>query len=78
MVSGEPDEDYPDDECLVNSWGSTEEQYIDQFAKAIAIKQAEALEDALKKCESSEFAFSIKGFLYHTANKLRQRAEAHQ
>ncbi|MGP9679400.1 hypothetical protein ACT3TC_12275 [Halomonas sp. AOP27-A1-41] len=44
MVPGEPDEDYPDDECLVNSWGSTEEQYIDQFAKAIAIKQTEAIE----------------------------------
>jgi hypothetical protein len=39
MVPGEPDEDYPDaepdDECLVNSWGSTQEQYIEQFRAAL-------------------------------------------
>ncbi|RFP32461.1 hypothetical protein D0T21_09690 [Duganella sp. BJB476] len=42
MVHGEPDEDYPDeepqDECLVNSWGSTEREYIDQFRAALAAK----------------------------------------
>jgi hypothetical protein len=40
MVPGEPDEDYPDeelqDECLVNCWGSTETQYIEQFRAALA------------------------------------------
>jgi len=39
MVEGEPNEDYPDDEiedvCLVNSWGSTEDQYIEQFREAL-------------------------------------------
>lgn len=48
MVPGEPDEDYPDcepeDECLVNSWGSTKEQYLRQFEVALLRKQAEAVE----------------------------------
>ncbi len=39
MVPGEPDEDYPDEEpaaeCLVNCWGSTKEQYIEQFREAL-------------------------------------------
>ena len=39
MVPGEPDDDYPDeepmDECLVNSWGSTTEQYVEQFRAAL-------------------------------------------
>lgn len=41
MVPGEPDEDYPDeipaDECLVNSCGSTTEQYVEQFREALAV-----------------------------------------
>ena len=40
MVPGEPDEDYPDDEpadvCLVNCWGSSTEQYVEQFRAALA------------------------------------------
>ncbi|TCL06849.1 hypothetical protein [Sodalis ligni] len=39
MVPGEPDEDYPDEEpdeeCLVNCWGSTTEQYVEQFREAL-------------------------------------------
>ncbi len=39
MVPGQPDDDYPDDEpepeCLVNSWGSTREQYVEQFRAAL-------------------------------------------
>lgn len=39
MAPGEPDDDYPDeepmDECLVNSWGSTTEQYVEQFRAAL-------------------------------------------
>jgi len=39
MVAGEPDEDYPDDEpeqeCLVNSWGSSKEKYVEQFRAAL-------------------------------------------
>lgn len=54
MVPGEPDEGYPDaepgDECLVNCWGSTTEQYVEQFRAALArreaLKKAEALEEA--------------------------------
>lgn len=41
MVEGELNEDYPEDEpedvCLVNSWGSTKEQYIEQFREALSI-----------------------------------------
>lgn len=48
MVPGEPDEDYPgcepEDECLVNSWGSTKDRYLKQFQAAILRKQAEAVE----------------------------------
>lgn len=40
MVPGEPDDDYPNeepqDECLVNSWGSTQAEYIEQFRAALA------------------------------------------
>lgn len=39
MVPGEPDEDHPDeeaaDECLVNRWGSSKEQYVEQFRAAL-------------------------------------------
>ena len=39
MVPGEPDDDYPDeepaDECLVNCWGTTTEQYVEQFRAAL-------------------------------------------
>lgn len=36
--SGEPEDEgcEPDDECLVNCWGSTKEQYIEQFSAALA------------------------------------------
>lgn len=41
MVPGDPDEDYPYDEpedvCLVNSWGSSKEDYIEQFRSALQI-----------------------------------------
>jgi len=40
MVPAEPDEDFPDEnpgeECLLNSWGSTAEEYIAQFRAALA------------------------------------------
>lgn len=54
MVPGEPDEDYPDedpeDECLVNRWGSTTEQYVEQFGKALTvITQPVAIADELYK-----------------------------
>ena len=39
MVPGEPDDEFPDekpdDECLLNRWGSTVEQYVEQFRAAI-------------------------------------------
>lgn len=39
MVPGEPDDNYPDDEpqpeCLLNCWGSTTEQYVEQFRAAL-------------------------------------------
>ncbi|AQV94768.1 hypothetical protein BJN34_12845 [Cupriavidus necator] len=44
MVPGEPSDEpedegcEPNDECLVNCWGSTKEQYIEQFRAALAAK----------------------------------------
>jgi hypothetical protein len=39
MVPGEPDEDYPNDEpedqCLVNCWGSDKQGYVEQFRQAM-------------------------------------------
>lgn len=39
MIPGQPDDDYPDDEpegnCLVNRWGSTKDEYIEQFRSAL-------------------------------------------
>lgn len=39
MVPGEPDEDdaYPDDVCLVNSWGASTEEYLNQFRSALKL-----------------------------------------
>lgn len=60
MVPAEPDEDYPNDpteECLVNCWGSTRDEYVWQFAKAIAhIKAAGAAE--LLRCATEAPGFS--------------------
>ena len=40
MVPGEADPEFegeePDDECLVNCWGSTQSEYIEQFRAALA------------------------------------------
>jgi len=48
MVPGAPDDDYPDDEpedeCLLNCWGSTREKYIEQFRvalNALAVRREE-------------------------------------
>lgn len=42
MIPGDPDEDYPDEEpqpeCLVNCWGSTVPEYVEQFRAALALK----------------------------------------
>lgn len=86
MVPGEPDEDYPDaepdDECLVNCWGSTTEQYVEQFRAALArrdaLKQAgevQRISDELREdVEGSYFT----GWLDERAQNLRQQAEGHQ
>lgn len=53
MVPGKPDEDYPDDEpddeCLVNRWGSTTEQYVEQFRKALGLRDDLKQSDGMKK-----------------------------
>jgi hypothetical protein len=40
MVPGERDDDFPDDEpepeCLLNRWGSTTQEYVEQFRAALA------------------------------------------
>lgn len=64
MVPGEPDEDYPDaepdDECLVNCWGSTTEQYVEQFRAALSRR------DALMQAESVEqWADCLEGIIRH-------------
>lgn len=50
MVPGESDDDYPNDEpepeCLVNSWGSTEAEYIEQFRTALATLAARNSKEA--------------------------------
>jgi len=49
MVPGAPDEEYPDDEpepvCLLNSWGSTPDEYLRQLGHALREKQSVAVED---------------------------------
>ncbi|QIE88019.1 hypothetical protein [Pseudomonas nitroreducens] len=48
MVPGEPSDEpedegcEPDDVCLMSCWGSTQEQYIEQFREALAVIQARA------------------------------------
>ncbi|WJM94660.1 hypothetical protein QEP73_13740 [Pseudomonas defluvii] len=60
MVPGEPsgepeDEGAPvDDECLVNSWGSTTEQYIKQFRAALDRLQGQSRTITLSGCEFTE------------------------
>ncbi|MGO3214807.1 MAG: hypothetical protein ACTIJ4_01755 [Halomonas sp.] len=82
MVPGEPDEDYPDaepdDECLVNCWGSTTEQYVEQFRTALtrrdALKQAEALE----RCAGQIMHDESREWMRCASKKLRKKAEGHQ
>lgn len=46
MVTSETDEDYTSEErgeeCLVNSWGSTKEQYLEQFERALKLVELES------------------------------------
>jgi len=55
MVPGEPYDDYPDDqpadECLLNCWGSTQEQYIEQFRAAIPHLNAAPANGGERKCK---------------------------
>lgn len=60
MVPGEPsgepeDEGAPiDDDCLVNRWGSTHEQYIEQFRAALEHLQGKSRTITLSGCEFTE------------------------
>lgn len=80
MVQGEPDEDYPDDEpddeCLVNCWASTKEEYVDQFRKALnhrdLIKQAEALEEFAESLPKFGHIGVEKALLLKSRALLRQ------
>lgn len=64
-VNDDFDDDYLNDapapKCLVNSWGSTKSDYVNQFGRALKrrdlIKQAEALEDR------ANFIMQIDGYL---------------
>lgn len=84
MVPGEPDEDYPDaepdDECLVNCWGSTTEQYVEQFRAALvrreALKEAEALEEAAG--EAVPAMHQMAHWLLARAADKRKQVEAQQ
>lgn len=48
MVPGDPSDEpedagsKPDDECLMNCWGSTQEQYVEQFRSALAYLASKA------------------------------------
>lgn len=51
MVPGDIDPDYPDDQpydCLVNHWGSSVDQYVEQFREALK-KIAEPVQQAEQK-----------------------------
>jgi hypothetical protein len=60
MVPGELDDDYPDDEpepeCLLNCWGSSQEEYVEQFRSAFATLTAAPVpvegEDRLARLKS--------------------------
>ncbi|MFZ5936634.1 hypothetical protein ACOKS3_17605 [Pseudomonas sp. HS6-2] len=60
MVPGTPsdepeDEGFPvDDECLVNRWGSTQEEYIEQFRAALEHLNGKSRTITLAGCEYTE------------------------
>lgn len=60
MVPGTPsdepeDEGFPvDDECLVNRWGSTQEEYIEQFRAALEHLNGKSRTITLSGCEFTE------------------------
>ncbi|WP_249341989.1 hypothetical protein [Pseudomonas sp. PCH44] len=60
MVPGTPsdepeDEGFPvDDECLVNRWGSTQEEYIEQFRAALEHLNGRSRTITLSGCEFTE------------------------
>lgn len=56
MIAGEPEceGDTPSDECLVNSWGSTQEQYIEQFRAALEHLNGKSRTITLSGCEFTE------------------------
>lgn len=65
MVPGEVDDEFPDDEpadeCLVNCWGSTAEEYIEQFRAAITTM-------ASKPAAASGEADAMRFALHNIAN----------
>lgn len=52
MVPGEVDDDYPDEEpddvCLVNCWGSSQEQYLADFRESLVTVAARELRPAAR------------------------------
>lgn len=66
--------DDPADECLVNSWGSTRDEYVWQFAKAIAhIKASGAAE--LLRCATEAPGFSGTVVRVDVLEKIAGRME---
>lgn len=80
MVPGEPsikpdDEGAPvDGKCLVNCWGSTPEQYIEQFQAAldrISYKEAERLKGQSRKAILSGCEFTEHELIERTVRSVR-------
>lgn len=56
MVPGKSDDDDAPHECLVNSWGSTTEQYVEQFRTALEHLNGRSRTITLAGCEYTEDA----------------------
>jgi hypothetical protein len=76
MVPGEVDEDFPDDEpedeCVLNCWGSTIEEYVEQF------RAAQAARSQVVTVEMAQRAFDAYWAEPHVDpyNRIRRALEA--
>lgn len=82
MVPGEPSDEpedegcEPDDVCLVSCWGSTQEQYIEQFREALTVIQARAA--LAQPSPAGEYGDAYQGAREDLAIWKRRALEAEQ
>ena len=84
MVPGEPSDEpedqgcEPDDVCLVRCWGSTQEQYIEQFRDALSALQARAAlaqpspAPELEQSQGAEVFLTLTGEITQLKAKLAE------